>query len=602
MKSFYIKNIWVLLLAVQVATVLYFIRHTTQYGIFNTDAFSYHLQWSKVAYTFNPFSEPVLADAGHDLIRVPFSMPHFILGFTAHIFNPLTAYLIWCCLGLLTTFFSLVLFARALGFNTTHAHVIALMHYTFFHVLSQLPPLSGNQLQYIVDSLVLKSESIAHFGPLQYPHDMFFYALLYTLLALTLFGIRKIKKAEVIKTNHVLMWGMLCLLLPFNYFYHWFQFAFALVFIVVDGFMLKWWKFKDVRNQYAFSGFVLCFVLVAWGAVILFQNSQLSDEEGYRFALMGGLAESRFFLLPIGLLIRIVLWSVAALIVLRIKPESVLLLGFLVGCVVLMNMQIVVGKNIQPGHWSFGIDRVYAWIAILITAVAIKKYIRVWIPKLVLPILTITVIFFALQTFMSWRHFERLSHWSKERAEVIEFLKTQPVSVVLAPELWIETDILIHTPHYSFLPRGAQSSVSMAEQLQRVSHAAFVLGYSKEGFLKWLHIRSVRFFGMLYATEKEFSSTYFYDPAKQEEVLAFASGMLPSWDWKEVENYHESSDLLHKKLDLIVLHSEESKPVAAGEIIFKNADYTVYRAMPLASKEWGAALPCPEKHYKAFKP
>jgi len=602
MKSAAIKNVWILLLVIQVATIAYFIHDRAAYGIYNTDAFSYHLQWSKVAYTFNPFSEPVLMDADHDLIRVPFSMPHFILGFTASVYNPLTAYLIWCCFGLLTTYFALVFFARAIGFSATYAHGVALVHYTFFHLLSQLPPLSANQFHYIIDSLALAPDNIMHFGPLQYPHDMFFYALLYTLLALTLLGIKKIKNSEAVKANHVLIWGMLCLLLPFNYFYHWFQFAFALVFIVVVGFMLKWWKFKEVRNQYVFSGFIFCFVLVAWVAVILFQNSQLSDEEGYRFALMGGLAESRFFLLPFGLLIRIALWSVAALIMLRIKPESVLLVGFLVGCMLLMNMQLVVGKNIQAGHWSFGVDRIYAWIAILILAVAIKKYNRIALPKIVLATLAISITFFAAQTFMSWKHFENLSRWDKDRAEVISFLKSQPVSVVLAPELWIDTDILIHTPHYSFLPRGAQSAVSASEQLQRATHAACVLGYSREGFLKWLHIRSVRFFGMLYATEKEFSSTYFYDPAKHQEVVEFSSGELPSWDWKEVEQYLESPNMLNKKLDLIVLHSDESKPIAAEDVVFRNEQYVVYRAVPLTMKTWGNALPCREKRYTAIKP
>ncbi len=589
-----------LLFAAQVATILYFIRDTSHFGIYNTDAFSYHVQWSKVASTLNPFTEAVLADPDHDLIRVPFSMPHFFLGFTARVFNPVTAYLLWSCIGLLSTYFSLVFFARALGFKADHARIVALVHYTFFHLLSQLPPLSGNQFRYIVDLLMLAPENMEHFGPLQYPHDIFFYPLLYCLLALTLWGVRKMKAGEAIKQNHILLWGGLCLLLPFNYFYHWFQFAFAIGFVVVSGFVFHWWRLSDIR-KYSLLSIILCVVLVGWCGVLLFQNSQLTDEEGYRFALMGGLTEARFYLMPFGLLLRIILWSTMALLVLKIKPDSVLLIGFLLGCAILMNLQLVVGKNIQPGHWSFGIDRVFAWIAILLIAAVIKKYVRVWLPKLISVTIVVTFIFFVAQTFVSWRYFENLSRWDDERTEVIAFLKSQPASVVLAPELWIETDILVHTPHYSFLPRGAQSSVSASEQMQRISHAAFMLGYSKEGFSKWLHIRSVRFFGMLYATEKEFSSTYFYDPAKQKEVLAFASGTLPSWDWEIVENYKTTTRMLNKKLDLIVLHSDETRPVASGELIFKNARYSVYKAVPLTIKEWGQAVPTSEKRYSSVK-
>ncbi len=593
-----LKYAWIVLVIIQVACVIkFFSLSTSGHGLYNRDAFSYDIQWSNVSTSLNPFSEPVLSDPDHDLVRIPFSFPHFLMGVTARIVNPISAYLIWCCLGLLATYFSLVLFASALGFKNEYAHLAALIHYTFFHLLSQLPPLSGNQLRYIIDLLMMKPENIQHFGPLQYPHDIFFYALLYTLLALTLWGVKKVKAGEVVDYKHVLLWGSLCLLLPFNYFYHWFEYAFAMMFIISVGFLLRWWNLSVIRKQHVSSSLIFCIVLVGWGCILLFQNSQLDDEEGYRFALMGGLAEARFLLISSGLLIRIVLWSVFALIVLKINPDSVLLVGFLLGCVLLMNMQMVVGKNIQPGHWSFGVDRVYAWIAILLMAVVTRKYGREWLPKLMVGSVVITFIFFVIQSALSWKHFENLSRWEDTRTEVISFLNTQPTSVVLAPELWIEKDILVHTAHFGFLPRGAQSAVSATEQLQRISHAAFILGYSKEGFVKWLHMRSVRFFGMLYATEKEFSSTYFYDESKRNEVLDFSKGLLPSWDWEIVEKYKASEMMLNKKLDLIVLHTDEVKPVDTGEVIFKNKKYIVYKAVPLKNKEWGDAMPCKEKRY-----
>src|SRR5688572_9392298 len=135
MRILLIKKVWVLLWVAQVAAIVYFVSDSSHYGIHNTDAFSYHVQWSKVAYSFNPFSEAIVIDPGHDIIRVPFSMPHFFLGITATVFSPFTTYLIWTCIGLLTTYFSLVFFAGALGFKNEHAHLAAFIHYTFFHVL-----------------------------------------------------------------------------------------------------------------------------------------------------------------------------------------------------------------------------------------------------------------------------------------------------------------------------------------------------------------------------------------------------------------------------------------------------------------------------------
>lgn len=591
---------WFLLLVIQAGIVVYFMSDTQQYGLYNSDAFSYHVQWTKVAQTGNPFAEAIVADPGHDLVRVPFAWPHYIMGTTARLLGPEVTYLVWCCLGVLATYFSLMFFAKALGFSTKYANLAALIHYTFVHILSQLPPLSGNQLSFIIDCFLLQPENFQHFGPRQYPHDIFFYPLLYGVLGLTLFGIKKIKSNAEVKPFHIGLWLGLCLLLPFNYFYHWFQFAFALGGIFVLGFLLKWWKF-DVLKRYRLVTLAFCSVLVAWLAVVLFQNNQLADAEGYRFALMGGLTEARFLLLPPGLLIRVALWIIVALVALRFSENAVLLVVFLVSSLVLMNMQLVVGKNIQPGHWSFGIDRVYAWIAILVVAKGVRRLRPYWVPGIVRIAVLSSLLFFTLQTLVSWQYFEKLSRWSTQRAEVISFLKEQPPASVLAPELWLETDILIHTPHYSFLPRGAQSALSADEHLQRLTHAAQVLGYSREGFLEWLHIRSVRFFGMLYATEKEFSSTYFYMPDKRNEVLDFRKGLLPSWDWQVVNNYLQSDSILNKKLDLIVLHSEESDPALAGEVVFKNAEYIVYRAMPLSTKVWGIAMPSPEKGYNTHK-
>ncbi len=231
-KLFSISKVWILLLIIQAGCVLYFINDTTQYGLYNPDAFSYHVQWSKIAYTLNPFSEAILADPDHDLVRLPFSFPHFMMGLTATVTNPVSAYLFWCCMGVITGYFSLLFFARALGFSGNGARIVALIHYTFFHWLSQLPPLSGKQLSYILDALTFSPESVLHFGPRQYPHDIFFYPLLYTVLALTLLGVKKIKAGETLLSKHALLWAALCLLMPFNYFYHWFQFAFALVSLI----------------------------------------------------------------------------------------------------------------------------------------------------------------------------------------------------------------------------------------------------------------------------------------------------------------------------------------------------------------------------------
>jgi hypothetical protein len=596
-RLFLIRRVWALLVVIQIICIFYFIRDTNQFGLYNPDAFSYHVQWSKVAYTLNPLSEAILADPDHDLIRIPFSFPHFLIGLTAAVSNPMFAYLFWCCVGVLMGYFSLLFFARALGFTGNGAVVVALVHYTCFHWLSQLPPLSGKQLSYILDAFKFSHEPIQHFGPRQYPHDIFFYPLLYTLLALTLLGFKKIMRGDAISLKQNLLWGGLCLLLPLNYFYHWFQFAFALVCVAGVGFVLRWWKWNSVWSNYKSTVFIFCLVMLGWGGLLLFQNSQLADEEGYRFALMGGLTEARFALLPVGLLIRIILWSLIMLIVLKWKPDSVLLVSFLTGCMVLMNMQLIVGKNIQPGHWSFGVDRVFAWIIILTAAWLVRTYAQRWSKQLIHTALVLVLILFGFQSYFSWRSFESLSHWDTERYEVIAFMKAQPAAVVLVPEIWLETDILIHTPHFSFIPRGAQSAVSVSEQLERLAHSGFVLGYSKEGFLKWLHIRSVRFFGMLYGTSKEFSSTLYFTPKFQPEVLEFNSGDLPEWDWDVIETYSNSDTSLSKKLDWVVLHHEEYQPLPNDEVVFENKKYIVIKAPRVVNKEWGVNMPGPERKY-----
>lgn len=595
------KHVWILLVVVQIAVIIWFIDGMSNYGLYNPDAFSYHVHWSKVSQTFNPFAEAILADPGHDLVRLPFSMPHFLIGLTSSLTGPVTAYLIWSCIGVVATYFSLLFFAMALGLRDKYAYCAALVHYVFFHIISQLPPLSGNQLKYVLNALLLSSESIQHFGPRQYPHDILFYPLLYTVLALTLKGINYIKEGKEISEKYLLLWAGLCLLMPLNYFYHWFQFAFVVLGVGVCGLLLKWWKINILFGSYRKLLMAFVTVVAGWCCILLFQNGQLADEAGYRFSLMGGLTEARFTLLPMGFIVRAVFWSVVVLILLRANTNAVLLSIFLIGCVVLMNMQLITGKNIQPGHWTFGSDRIFAWMAVLIVVDVGKKFLSRWTTYMYRAAMGLSLIFFILITYTSWKYFEKMSRWNQERVELISYLKTQPSSVILAPEIWIETDILIHAPqHYSFIQRGAQSALDVQEHWERLTHAAFVLGYSKEGFIKWLHIRSVRFFGMLYGTEKEFSSSYFYDPEKKAGVLKFNEGQLPEWDIELVDAYAKSDGLIQKRMDLVVLHQAESMPVGA-EVIFENSGFKVYRAPKEVRKEWGTNFPIPEKKYPVVR-
>lgn len=598
-----IRYAWIALLAVQIICIVGFVDLSPHdHGIVNRDAFSYFLQWNRVSETLNPFSEPVLKDPGHDLVRIPFSFPHFVMGVTATVLTPLQTYLLWSCLGVLTSYFSLLLLARSFGFRDTNAHALALVHYTIFHWLSQFPPLSSAQFSYLTHAWALDSETLLHFGPRQYPHDIFFYPLLVTLVALTIWGVKKMKRGGTISTKMLWLWVCFCALLPFNYLYHWFQYATMLGLVIVVGFGLRWWTFSDLIRRHKTLLWSIVLVGGVWISVIVIQNAQLADEEGYRFALMGGLTEHRFFLLPAGLLLRILLWSVALLIVLRITPNSIVLVTFLVGCALLLNLQIITGKTIQPGHWAFGVDRIFAWMILLIGASLLNRYFERSKSKIVFISCCLVIALSVAQTFVSWRSFERISRWDPERAQLVEYLNTQPKGVVLVPEIWLETDILIHTKHYNFLPRGAQSAVSQREQMERLTHAALMLGYSEQGFMDWLQIRSVRFFGLLYGTEKEFSSSLYYDKTTQPEVIDFTEKhILPSWDKAQISRYMTSDDFLTKQLDWIVLFADEETPSVKGEVVFQNDRYRVVKVQALGRKVWGQNLPIKEQRYPLIR-
>jgi hypothetical protein len=594
------KYAWLLIAIVQIISSFVFFNDLSKYGIYNTDAFSYHLHWAKTSQTLNPFSDPVLADPNTDVVRILFSMPHTILGFTSKLIGPLAAYLAWTCIGAVLLYFSLVLFARSIGFDQD-SYFVAFVHYTFFHLLSQLPPLSTEQVKFVIDAFSLKPETFAHFGPRQYPHDIFFYPLLFSVLGLTIVGARKIFNHEKISSYHLVVWVVLCCLFPFNYLYHWFQFAFALFFVIAAGFMLKWWSISRIQQQYTGVLFSIITITVVWGAVIVFQTIQLQTEHGYRFALMGGQTEARFVLLPFGLLVRIIFWSALLWFFIRLQPRSVILIGFLIGCLCLMNMQLITGKNIQPGHWSFGIDRIFGWIFIICAASLSKKYIVDYHQKARAAIGIICILFFIGQSFKSWEDFSSKSQWDDERAQLIEFMNKLPKAVVLVPEIWLETDILIHTKHQGFLGRGAQSAIELKEQMERIAHAALVLNYSKEGLISWLHIRSVRFFGMLYGIEKEFSSSFYYDPAQREEIFKFRGGSLTAWDNEMIDNYLTKKGNIDKQLDYVVLHTCEVDRDYFEDLVFENRKYSVFRAKNLGIKMWGTHFPINEMKYPLYQ-
>lgn len=596
MKLFYFLVIFILVL--QSSLIIYNTSGNDHYGLYNRDVFSYYIQVKASAVDMNPFNEPVLYDGKADIVRVPFSFPHFITGLITRFSSPGFAYLLLCIIGSGVYYGSLFLLGRSFDLNANVASVSAFVHYVLFQVLSQLPPLSLNQLGYVVRYFTFADQTLLHNGPRQYPHDMFFYPLLYTLLALTICGVRKIINREHITFWAIGLWVVLCMLLPFNYFYHWFEFMFILSATALIGLILKWSTIIDLCTKYRVVVIGVVGVYIFWIAVVLFQSFQFASKEGYLFSLMSGLTEARFGLFPQGALIRLFLWVSIALFIFRFQVHAVMLCIYLVACIVLLNMQLVVGKTIQPGHWLFGTDRVFAWLLILVIVNLASRWLAIRYRKgVMVSVLVFTSVFFVIQNTYSWGNFFENSRWPKERAELVQFLNQQKPGVLLVPELWLETDLLISTHHYAYLPRGAQSVVSLDDLWQRLTSAAFILGYSKEGLTSWVHTRAVRFFGFLYGSDIEFSSSLFFDPKTRDDVLSFESGNIIESDWERIDQYVKDTTQLVGKLDYVVLHRDETIPDALGDVLFENGDFVVLKAPVIVEKKWGTGVPVDEKPY-----
>ncbi|MBF0431510.1 MAG: hypothetical protein HQK83_09540 [Fibrobacteria bacterium] len=594
----------VLLIGIQFFSILLNLRAaTSHYGLYNRDAFSYHIQWSQASRNLNIFSEPVLVDPDHDMIRLLGSFPPLIFAATNKYFNPFLTYAIWCCISILVIWWSLIAFSKALGFKGNTAVMVSLAYYAMGDLLAQLPPLSLNQVMFILDIFLLKPETIVHFGAFQYPHTFFFYPMFYGLLAMLIVGIRNIKDNIEISRTGLLFWTSLCLLLPVNYLYHWITMGVVIGSVLITGMSLKWWNLKKLL-KYKSVIIALFIILVVWIAVFVFQNVQLSNEAGRFFSLSNGLTESRFILFPTGLVIRIIFWVFILIYFVKFKPESILPSLYLIICFLMLNMQLITGKNIQPGHWTLGVQKMFAWCLIIsicfILIPFIKKRFPVFRTKqrwLFTSGIVLLLFFVSIRSYASWHLFTRKSEMDSNRFELITFLKDLPMGVVLSPELDLETDVLLHTSQKTFLPRAQQSAVSHKECIERLAQAAFILGYSKQGFYDWLHIKGQRFFGVLYGTNKEFSSSLFYDPKTKGGVLEYQKGVMPIWDEEIIQTYQASPEPGKWKLDYLVLFKEEvaKDPLCAhgGNVLFENQTYTVLEAPPLVSwkKVWCSEVP-----------
>jgi len=238
------------------------------------------------------------------------------------------------------------------------------------------------------------------------------------------------------------------------------------------------------------------------------------------------------------------------------------------------------------GHWSFILDDLFAWSFLLVGITLLRK-LQVPLRLFKAGILAVFVLFFITYSYLSWKHFLNLSKWNPQRTELIAYLNTLPRKIVLVPEIWLETDVLIHTRHHNFLPRGAQSAVAREELAQRLAHAAQLLGYSKEGFSQWIHTKGVRFFGMLYATSREFASSYSIDLAKKTEFTAYQQGNLPP-DVEATFINMKTGDTPPKigfqQPDLLVLHRAEAGDYLQREVWFENDKFLVLEVNGVKTK------------------
>ena len=551
------------------------------------------LAWAQTDMAYPPLGDPILYDPGNVIPRVALIIPHTVLALVRRFVDPRLTWALAITFGAIALLLVMRWLFRLDGATGPVAVLGALALVLFGDLLRDFPPLTLNQLQSVIHFLTFNPDNLAlrFYG---FSVEYFSIPYLFLLIAITL----RLTKDQVRwgLTRQGLKWWVwivLCWLLPLVYFYHWLEFAALLVILLPS----LWWQGKVTRQWLSRLVFGPGLIVgLGWLVYFVAQNALTNSPAGREYMLAVGLQEARFSIVDWPGLVRYALFLLFTLVFLRplVRMSVLFQTGLILWAetFLLQNIQLVVGRTIQPLHFGFlGIEivplcwacvAIYAWQQLMGSQ---KIATTLANARPVLNVIAIGAILAALwRVNLGWKLVIADSQLDQNTQSLMQYFARSPeTKVFLTDDIRLESNLIFLLSKHSYLPWGALSSVEPMERMQRAVFAWRLLRVSGDpaanSFGQWLQLHSWHLFHMKFGTTL-YSSTLFYDPATKPQVLAFNDkSILPA---AESRLYDAVKDIAESKYRIDVVIYKGGDPVPAcvhnQAVLYSNPQYKVYQA------------------------
>lgn len=563
----------------------------------NTDHRHAWLSWAQSSRGIEPWGDPALFDPETNIPRLPLVVPNLLLSVLRYFLDPRIVWLVATVVGWIS--FALVLnwLFRLCGLSNSASLIGSSTIFWVSGILSNLPPFSLNQVRYILDyltfSLPFEDKQPPFYGAsVEYISVPFFFFT----LCMTLVIFDDIDKG--IKANHhalkKLVWTSCLLLLPLVYFYHWVQLSVILLLLTL---LCVGNTTKRISYVINFICKYLLPVFVGWGIYLGVQIALTSSPTGYDYLLTTGFQEARFLLFEPGAIVRIIVITIVCLLFIpnilkHNRPIQAILLA-LIFSQFEMNLQILIGRTIQPGHFGFLNGELMSILVIILSNILWRYLIHSTRTAMSVLRIVFRILFLVafggvllngvIGTFLAWRETSEESSLSTAEQELIEFLNDNPQYMVfLINDIEIESNILFLLSRRSYLPWGALSTIQPRERMERavIGWKLLSLSRAEESFGKWLRDHSWHLYHMKYGTSAEYSSTLNFIPKSRPQIILFReTGTLPDEERTLFAELGHTVEVRFR-LDIVIYRrGDDLSPCLreSGEL-FKNSVFIVYAA------------------------
>lgn len=389
--------------------------------------------------------------------------------------------------------------------------VTALSTLFLFQVINKFPPVTKTLLQNFWRTITFNPPVFPFFNRLPPPQFTFIIFFLF-IISLYYTIVDKSKRLTI-----PLLTGVLSASLAYIYFYHWS--AGVVILAICLGFNLLAKNITTVKKLIIALGTAL---ILSAGYFYQIFSVELADKR-----IQAGLINSRFFE-PLPTL-RYGLLSLILFLVIRRQPVRQLFTSIFLAAVILINLQLIIGFTISPGHWPNTTFEPLVVIAGGILLIEIFKKLnwqkilsRSWI--LIFPIFLYAI----LNQVSLIQRYGKMYYLSPSEKQLYDWLNqnSSPDSVTLSLNRLINRRLPAITHNYPYLPYGVYSQMNIEKIWERFNLVSSILQLKPE-FITWLLTGSNELAG------------YLFDEAYRYHNLSNLNGLdFPPNEKEIIAKYH----------------------------------------------------------------